>query len=191
MKAEVEYRGGTFRLDSDIRSYILEAARWLINPNSTTGLMLCGLCGNGKTTLAKAISRLIEFLTEREFGFSARSVMLFITAKEICRICAAGEKFKQQYDDYGRLISEPMMIIDDLGEEPREVMVYGMIHTPIIDVLSERYAKQLVTIVTTNLDVDELVLKYGPRIGDRLEEMVTPIVFRNDSFRTKHRENNR
>lgn len=183
MEAEVEFRGGQLCLDEDTRSHIRAAARWLINPNAKPGLMLCGLCGNGKTTLANAIAWLIGYVTEREFGYSGRKVMRLRTAKEICRICAASEKFKQQYEEYHDIFSEEMMIIDDLGEEPREVMVYGMLHTPIIDLLSERYAKQRMTIVTTNLEVDQLKEKYGDRIYDRFSEMLQSIVFTNDSYR--------
>lgn len=190
MKADVEFRGGSFSFDDNTRSYILAAARWLINPGATPGLMLCGLYGNGKTTLAKAIARLVEYVTEQEKGYGGRRVMKFITAKNICRLCAAGEKFKEQYDDYERLFSEPMMIIDDLGEEPLEVMVYGMIHTPLVDLISERYANQRLTIITTNLEVGDLKEKYGSRIYDRLQEMLTPIVFENDSYRTQRRKNN-
>lgn len=184
MKAEVEYRGGVITVDNDTRSHILDAARWLINPNSTPGLLLCGLYGNGKTTLAKAIARLIGFITERERGYSNRLYMPIYTAKNICRMCAASEKFKEQYDEYDELFKKQMMIIDDLGEEPKEVMVYGMIHTPIIDIISERYERQLMTIITTNLDTDELKAKYGGRIYDRFREMLTTIIFENESYRT-------
>lgn len=183
MKAEVEYRGGEITIDNDTRSHILDAARWLINPNSTPGLLLCGLYGNGKTTLAKAIARLIGFVTEHELGYSNRLNMPIITAKKICRMCAASEKFKEQYDEYEELFKKQMMIIDDLGEEPKEVMVYGMIHTPIIDIISERYERQLMTIITTNLDTDELKAKYGGRIYDRFREMLTTIIFENESYR--------
>ena len=185
MKATVEERGGVFRMDDDTRAHIIEAAKWLINPNGTPSLMLCGLYGNGKTTLAKALAWLIGFITERELGYSNRKNMPLYTAKDICRLCAASEKFKEQYDAYDRLFSMPMLIIDDLGEEPKEVMVYGMIHTPIIDLISERYARQLMTVITTNLETDDLKEKYGPRIYDRLEEMLTSIVFENDSYRPK------
>lgn len=184
MMAEVRSRGGVFNFDADTRAHILAAARWLINPRSTPGLLLCGLYGNGKTTLAKAIAWLIEYLSERELGYSDRVIMPLYTAKDICRLCAASEKFKEQYDEYRKLFTEPMMIIDDLGEEPREVMVYGMPHTPIIDIISKRYDAQQMTIITTNLDVDQLKGKYGGRITDRFREMLTSIVFENESYRT-------
>ena len=190
MKTEVEFRGGNFILDLDTRTHIIEAAKWLIDSHSTPGLLLCGLCGNGKTSLAKAIAQLIGFLTEREHGYSNRLSMKFYTAKDICKLCAASEKFKEQYDDYQSLFKEPMIIIDDLGEEPREVMVYGMIHTPIIDLITERYSNQRMTIITSNLDTDELNDKYGARIYDRFNEMLTSIVFRNDSYRPGRRKNN-
>lgn len=184
MKSEVMHRGSAIAVDESLKGIIRQAARWLINPDGTPGLMLCGLYGNGKTTLAKAIARLVEYVTERESGYTHRSTMRFVTAKEVCRICAASEKYKDQHDLYDGLFSEEMMIIDDLGEEPKEVMVYGMIHTPIIDLLSNRYARQRLTIVTTNLDTDELRDKYGQRIFDRMREMFTTIVFENESFRT-------
>lgn len=184
MKSEVEHRGGEFLLDPDTRSHISTAARWLTDGNGSPGLLLCGSYGNGKTTLAKAIARLIGFVSEHELGYGNRKVMKLYTAKEVCRICSAGEKFKEQYDEYSRLFREPMLIIDDLGEEPLEVMVYGMIHTPIVDLISERYAAQRMTIVTTNLEADGLKEKYGGRIYDRLREMLTSVIFENESYRT-------
>lgn len=183
MKAEVEHRGDVFNLDADTRDHILEAAKWLINPNGTPSLLLCGMYGNGKTTLAKAIARLIGFVSEHELGYGNRKEVKMFTAKDICRMCSASEKFEDQYDKYARLFKEPMLIIDDLGEEPREVMVYGMIHTPTIDIISERYAAQKMTIITTNLNTDEIGAKYGARIYDRFREMVTSIVFENESYR--------
>lgn len=189
MDAEVSYRGGCLVADIDTREHIAAAARWLVNPNSTQSLLLCGLYGNGKTTLARAISGLIDYITNREYGYSGRKYMDFYTAKDICRICAASEKFKDKYQEYDDLFKKEMIIIDDLGDEPKEVMVYGMIYTPLIDIISERYRLQLMTIITTNLDTDELKERYGERIYDRLREMLTVIVFKNDSYRTPKSDN--
>lgn len=183
MKAVVEYRGGSFILDPDTENHIRQIARWLIDPNGTPGLMLCGLYGNGKTTLAIALAWLIGYITKCEYGYSKMANVKFYTAKDICRLCAASEKFKEQYDQYDDIFREPMIIIDELGEEPREVMVYGMIHTPLIDLIGERYAQQRMTIITTNLNVDELKEKYGERIYDRFTEMITSVIFENESYR--------
>lgn len=68
-------------------------------------------------------------------------------------------------------------------------MVYGMPHTPLVDIISERYAAQRMTIITTNLEVDKLEEKYGKRIYDRFREMLTSIVFENDSYRTGKNSN--
>lgn len=59
-----------------------------------------------------------------------------------------------------------------------------MLHTPIVDLISERYAKQHLTVFTTNLESHQLKDKYGERITDRFREMVTSIIFENDSYRT-------
>ncbi|MCM1337735.1 MAG: hypothetical protein NC187_08115 [Candidatus Amulumruptor caecigallinarius] len=176
---EVESCGRSIILDADAKAHILQAAEWLSNPRGTPGLMLCGLCGNGKTTLAKAIRSLVGWLTERELGYSNRKTIRLMTAKEICRL------LKSDIRGYEKLFTEEMLIIDDLGEEPKEVMIYGSIETPMIDLISERYERRLFTIITSNLESDAIGEKYGARIYDRLSEMITSIVFENDSYRPK------
>ena len=39
-----------------------------------------------------------------------------------------------------------LMIVDDLGTEPREVMEFGNVYTPLIDLITTRYEEQLYTI---------------------------------------------
>ena len=77
-----------------------------------------------------------------------------------------------------------MLGIDDLGTEPREVMDFGNVVTPVIDLLTKRYDEQLFTIITTNLTPKQIREHYGDRIADRLNEMIEKIVFKNDSYRT-------
>ena len=74
-----------------------------------------------------------------------------------------------------------MLGFDDLGTEPSEVMNYGNVYTPVIDLLTKRYEEQLFTIITTNLTPQQ----NGDRIADRLNEMVKKIVFNNDTYRTE------
>jgi DNA replication protein DnaC len=183
LKAVIQQRGGQIVLDTDTRDHIAATARWLIDPVGSRGLLLCGTPGNGKTVMAMAISWLIEYLTEKELGSAYREVVKFYTAKGICRLCAAAEKFKEQYDAYEHIFTHSMILIDDLGAEPTEITVYGQTQTPIIDIISERYRTQRLTIITSNLDVDDIRAKYGERIYDRLREMLTPITYLNPSYR--------
>lgn len=78
---------------------------------------------------------------------------------------------------------EKLMFIDDLGAERKEVQDYGNVLTPMIDLLEHRYAKRLFTVVTTNLDADQLGEKYGARLRDRFREMFIVVPFTNRSFR--------
>ena len=77
----------------------------------------------------------------------------------------------------------PLLIVDDLGVEPHEIMDYGNVFTPLVDLITLRYDEQLYTIFTTNLTPAQLEEKYGKRIVDRLNEMVETIVFENGTYR--------
>ncbi len=71
-----------------------------------------------------------------------------------------------------------------MGEEPKTVLEYGNAINPIVDLFEERYNRQLFTIITTNLDPNEISEKYGVRIADRFREMLAIVSFGNqDSFR--------
>lgn len=51
--------------------------------------------------------------------------------------------------------------------------------TPLVDLLSERYDRQKLTIVTANLTPEQLKTHYGARVYDRLREMMRIIAFSN------------
>ena len=76
-----------------------------------------------------------------------------------------------------------LFAIDDLGEEPKEVLSYGNAITPVVDILEDRYRKREITLITTNLDADGIKEKYGVRVADRLREMMMIIPFTNPSYR--------
>ena len=189
LKVEVESRGRFFQLTQETRTTLQDATRWLINPQGTPWLMLMGLVGNGKTSLAKAIGNLIQFLSEREYGPTHCKKVRFIKAKTVCQLCGERDGNKEAREDYGSLFTEELLIIDDLGEEPNEVMVFGNVYTPIKDLLSERYDSRRFTIITTNLNADQLFERYGPRIYDRMKEVYTSIIFENESYRAPKANN--
>ena len=85
---------------------------------------------------------------------------------------------------FGFLAKTDMLGIDDLGTEPMEVLAYGNVYTPVIDLLTKRYDEQLFTFITTNLTPQKIREHYKDRIADRLNEMVEKIIYSNDSYRT-------
>ena len=182
----VAERGQSLCADTDTRDHIAAAARWLAAPTGKPGLMLYGLYGNGKTTLMRAIARLILLLYTSPVK-SKRVEVVITDAKAIAEIGADDRR----RNEYQRLKSAPLMIIDELGEEPPEVVVYGRVLTPVRDLLEERYRCQQITIVATNLvntpDNPQLSKHYGERVVDRFREMMEIIPFRNPSYRVaKH-----
>lgn len=48
-------------------------------------------------------------------------------------------------------MDKEILAIDDLGTEPREIIEYGNVLSPIIDLISYRYEHQLPTIIISNL----------------------------------------
>ena len=178
MMAEVAYRHRSFCTNEDMENQLHEIAYWLTSPSSHFGMMLCGGCGNGKSTVLKAFQQLLNSLHIPKPDNDGTCGIRIVDAKYIAHLC------KNNYEAYRKLISVDMLGIDDLGTEPSEVMDYGNVYTPVIDLLTKRYEEQLFTIITTNLTPQQVREHYGDRIADRLNEMVKKIVFNNGTYRT-------
>lgn len=174
--AEVSYRNRTFIEPPELTNSIQAIAHWLrIRP--TIGLLICGMPGNGKSTMLKAVTTLVNSLRPTDpigNNLQIRSV----GARDIVEAAAKDGLLYKQYS------STAMLAIDDIGTEPTEIIDYGNILTPLVDLLYKRYDEQLFTIITTNLAPKDVREKYNERIADRFNEMMTKIVFRNPSFRT-------
>lgn len=182
--AEVRLRRREVVLDADTRRHIIEAADWLGDPAGKEGLMMTGLYGNGKSTLMAAICSLINWLYDSARA-SQRLNIRMVNAKEIARL-AVGDSSRQAFQ---KLCAEDMLAIDEVGEEPAEMLHYGMVHTPVRDLLEERYARQKFTVMATNLvespqkGLHQITDHYGARVTDRIREMMKIIPFHNPSYR--------
>lgn len=180
LKAEVAYRHGEYRESAEQDKCIGEAAEWLVAEDKQFGLLICGKCGNGKTTLMKAVCTVINVLGLKD-GYGEEWTVRQVSAKELARM----SKRHDEYDRYKSLLKSRMLAVDDLGFEPGEVLDYGNVVNPVVDLMEARYDEQLFTIATTNLTPEQVREKYGERIADRFNEMMRKIVFTNGSFRKK------
>lgn len=177
VRTEVEYRRRIFIESDDLRQQVSCMASWLTSDNSKFGMLLCGQCGNGKTTLVKAFQSLLNLLRLQNKWRNEVWGMEIHNARDIARLC------KDNWRGWQRLCGVQMLAIDDLGTEPTEVMDYGNVLNPVIDLLYKRYDEQLFTIVTTNLNPKDIRSKYGERIADRFNEMMERIIFANGTYR--------
>ena len=176
-QAEVERRHKVFERNEHFDEQLNLIAKYLTCGSKKFGQMFCGLCGNGKTTWAKALQLLASGLNLKNPTNNLYYVFPLCNAKDLAM------RSKGNYNDWRNVMRYQLMIVDDLGTEPREVMEFGNVYTPLIDLITTRYEEQLYTIFTTNLTPAQLEEKYGKRIVDRLNEMVEKVVFENESYR--------
>lgn len=181
---EVAKRGHIPVFNSELYEILRQVAAWLADPYGKPGLMLQGLYGNGKSTMMRAIVEAVNRLYfhpeyERRIEFSIAD------ARDIARIAVKPQDKAEA--EFKKLCALPYLAIDDLGEEPAEILNFGMVHTPVKDLLLQRYKRRAMTIVTTNLvnsaHKRELSAHYGERVVDRFREMMKIIVFKNPSYR--------
>lgn len=177
---EVEFRQRHFIMSDDLMEQVTKMASWLTGESSKFGIMLLGSCGNGKSTLVKAFDKLLTQLAIPLYRNCTieRYDLRMVDAKYEANLSKSNPK------DFVSLTRAEMLAIDDLGTEPIEVMDYGNISYPLIDLLTQRYELQQFTIITTNLTGQAIREKYGDRIADRLNEMMEKVGFTNPSYRT-------
>lgn len=177
-QAEVEYRHRRFVGDENIFKEISQMAQFLTLPTPKFGAMLCGLCGNGKTTMLYAVRAAISFVADCGAWSNEQKYPILKISNAVSITQGA-----KDYSLYEGIKKTPLLAIDDLGREPVEVVDYGNITNPIIDLLEYRYEEQLFTLISTNLRASDISKKYGKRIADRFNEMFEILVFRSNTYR--------
>lgn len=186
---EVSLRNREFILDENTLSALNQLATAITLPKPRFGIMCCGTCGNGKTTLMYAFRRAVHFLKGKQhFGFLNEEYFFgepfeILTAREILQQ-------SQEYKRFQEIKQRPLLGIDDLGTEPLEQQNYGNVMTPLVELFEYRYNNQLFTFITTNLkgsskdsQAETIRGKYKERIADRFNEWLHVIPFRNITYR--------
>lgn len=172
MMQEVKGFGGSYISDNE--DYLRKVASWLVSP-ATPGLIIFGTVGNGKTTMLNAIKNMVNILS----GGQANRCITLIDASALARY-AKNDEYKMW--DY---IRRPMLALDDVGSEQDSVKAYGNVVNPVVELISHRYKHRLFTIISTNLKPSEIRQRYGDRIADRMNEMMTRIIIKNETYRTQ------
>lgn len=178
-KHEVEKRKNEFVLTDEVKNNLSAVGDFLTNETRFYGLFLPGSIGNGKTTMLKAIRDLLVYLVEHDKirYCEGDKYPRFVSGREMANTAKNPEDFRSLKDT-------KYLLIDDLCEEPTEVVCYGNCIYPFIELLEYRYENLLPTFISSNFSAVDIEEKYGnQRIADRMKEMFKIISFVEESFR--------
>lgn len=154
-----------------------EYAKKYCNPNEKTPLNLffSGGTGTGKTFLSSCIAK--EFLDN---GFS----VLYLSATDLsdiidkAKFSKGDNDFNEEYLDF--IESCDLLIIDDLGTE----YSFPYPQSKIFDILEKRIIEEKRTVISTNLSLDKVSVKYSPRFYSRIMQEYKILQFKGDDLRT-------
>ena len=119
VQAEVAYRRRTFSMTDALSGQIGRMAAWLTDDSARFAAVLCGGCGNGKTTLIKAVQNLLGYLNiPIPDGHGKVWGLRLCDAKETAYLA------RTNYESFLSLMRVPMLAVDDAGIEPLEVRVW-------------------------------------------------------------------
>lgn len=142
------------------------------------GLWFEGNPGTGKSTVMRAIQRYCAITSDHRSPHLPQ-VMVWRHAKDITSEYAAkGAIALAQFSEEFKTL-----IIDDLGSEDMETMHFGNNKNVMEEILSRRYDRNLMTMVTTNFTMEQVRKHYKDRIYDRVREMFNVISFIGESHR--------
>lgn len=136
-------------------------ASWLDN-NKSRGLIVNGTCGLGKTLIC---SKVIPIL----INFYCKKIVTVVDAQ------AMNEKL----DSLKRC---KLLMIDDVGTE-NEAVSYGNRRQAFAEIVDNAEKHGNLLIITTNLSGEEIIAKYGVRVGDRLSAITCHVAISGKSMR--------
>ena len=167
----------SIHVDDQLEDFSVKARKWFDNPSS---LLLLGKAGRGKTYFMYVLIR----GAVTWFGLDACK---FIKSKDL------DDSILKALSDYGssaytisQLIEPQFLFIDDLGVE----RATDRAQRDYYDIIDKRFADHKITVISTNLKLNEIRETYGERISSRLQ-LSSPIFFdgldlRNSNNRSQH-----
>ncbi|MBQ9631463.1 MAG: ATP-binding protein [Lachnospiraceae bacterium] len=127
-------------------------------------ILLIGKTGTGKTHLSACIGG--ELLAAGRTVCYLTAFELFATLKK-----EAFSRGEAQSEDYTRLFSCELLIIDDLGTE----FITTMTNSQLFELVNERIRRRRATLISNNLELSELGEVYTERMISRFVEYYTTL----------------
>lgn len=156
-------------------------APWQKLKENAEGLFLTGSRGLGKTHLAVALMREMIFTTqpvyrEGDYKIDLQRMPLFVSVPELLleirdTFNGSGVSEKAVIDKYSWV---DVLVLDDLGAEKTSDWVLQTLYT----IMDRRYREELRTIITSNLNIEEIEEKLDDRIASRVISMCRVCILR-------------
>ena len=170
---------GQDKVKENLKIYI-EAAK--SRKESLDHVLLYGPPGLGKTFLSACIARVVS-----EDGFS----VVYDTAGHIFAQFEASKFRRDDVDEPNESVERCMacdlLILDDLGTE----MTTAFVQSALYQLLNSRLLAGRSTIISTNLDPDQIGRRYSAQIMSRLEGEFELLPFIGQDIRRQKREQQR
>lgn len=137
-------------------------------------LLFSGDTGLGKTFLSACIARTVA---DRGFSVVYESAGHLFTKMERAKF-GGDENARAETQKYGEC---DLLIVDDLGTE----MPGQFTTAALYSLINDRLLTGKATIISTNLNTDDLSRRYSPQIASRLRGSFTRVAFLGDDIRVK------
>lgn len=138
--------------------------------NTRCNFIITGPTGVGKTFALECMTS--EILKK---GYTANFLTAFQLNSQFLKYHTCFDANKQSY--LNLLLDPDLLVIDDLGTEP---MLNNVTNEYLYLVLSERMLKHKATIISTNLDLNNLLDRYKERIFSRLTDKTKSLLIKLD-----------
>ena len=135
-------------------------------------LLFVGNTGLGKTFLSACIARAAA---DKGYSVAYESAPHLFAKLEKDRF----DKDDASHQEAARLASCDLLILDDLGTEMGSSFVTAALYA----LVNDRLLSGKPMVISTNLNIDEIVRRYSPQIGSRLQGSFQRLTFVGDDIR--------
>ena len=164
-----EFSQATFDIfdDPDNMKKIYEKMKkWCYSDFHKTIVFISGDTGTGKTHLIKCMANELIKNNHLVYLTSAFSMNQDFLKSHSCK------DIEQKQNILSKYLNSEILIIDDLGTEIRQL---NITNSYLYQILNERKIKKLPTLITTNLDLKDLLDYYDERVASRIIDKKTTI----------------